>query len=161
MAVDPRTLKVGDRISIEDAVLVIADIFETCIRFDDGTFAAHNSSDPDENQWWNKCQPLPAAGAGHPRFLALLDQLREMHLSKSSDYGTTEDIFSNFRGSASLNVSPWVGAMIRAKDKVRRIESFIKNGNLKNEPLKDSFLDLASYALIAAVLFEEAKDGTK
>ena len=78
-----------------------------------------------------------------------------MHLAKSADYGTTEDIFSNFRGSASLNVAPWVGAMIRAKDKVRRIESFIKNGNLKNEPLKDSFLDLASYALIAAVLFEE------
>jgi hypothetical protein len=78
-----------------------------------------------------------------------------MHNTKSADYGTADDIFSNFRGSSSLGVAPWVGAMIRAKDKVRRIESFVSNGVLKNEPLIDSFLDLASYALIAAVLFEE------
>ena len=160
MAVDPRKLKVGDKYLAPKKYIVCERTVEL-VREDglvtiEGAFIGFDSDD-----YWKDAELIKSACLGHPRFLALLDQLRAMHLAKSADYGTAEDIFSNFRGSAALGVAPWVGAMIRAKDKVRRIESFVGNGTLKNEPLMDSFLDLASYALIAAVLFEEAKDGTK
>ena len=157
MAVDPRTLKVGDQIRDLFGSKEITGIFNDFVTFDNDSFADTVGS----NEYWNAAVLISSAGDGHPRFLALLDQLRAMHLAKSADYGTADDIFANFHGSTAMGIPPWQGAVLRLTDKVFRIQSFIKNGTLKNEPLMDSFLDLASYALIAAVLFEEAKDGTK
>jgi hypothetical protein len=45
--------------------------------------------------------------------------------------------------------------MVRANDKVKRLQKFAREGNLKNESARDSFMDLAVYSLIALVLFEE------
>lgn len=94
---------------------------------------------------------------GHPEYLKLLDELRELHLKKSADYGTGKDPFANCRSGAEFGVDPWVGVMIRANDKVQRIKAFLQNGNLKNESVEDSLLDLAAYTLIALVLFREEK----
>lgn len=98
-----------------------------------------------------------AAGAGHPAYLALLDELKALHCKKASDYGRGEDPFANVRASADFGVPVWVGVMIRANDKMHRIKSFLANGKLENESLEDSLLDLAAYALIALVLFREGK----
>lgn len=94
---------------------------------------------------------------GHPEYLKLLDELRELHLKKSADYGTGKDPFANCRSGAEFGVDPWIGVMIRANDKVQRIKSFLQNGTLKNESVEDSLLDLAAYSLIALVLFREQK----
>jgi hypothetical protein len=45
--------------------------------------------------------------------------------------------------------------MIRANDKIRRLQTYAKTGLLANEGVRDSFLDLAVYSLIGLVLFEE------
>lgn len=96
--------------------------------------------------------------AGHAGYLKLLDEMRELHLKKSSDYGTGQDPFANVRRSARLGIAPWKAVLVRMGDKWQRIESYCQNGKLENESLEDSLLDLAAYALICLTLRREEKD---
>lgn len=84
----------------------------------------------------------------------VLSRLWELHKNKRSDYGSNEDSFANILASESFGLPAWVGAMIRANDKMFRIQSFVKRGTLKNESLEDSFLDLAGYAIIAYIMYK-------
>jgi len=103
--------------------------------------------------------PFPAepTKAGHAGYLKLLDELRDLHRKKSADYGRgrDRDPFANMRAAQAFGIAPWVGAMIRANDKMHRIQSFLQNGSLANESVEDSLKDLAAYTLIALVLFRE------
>jgi len=45
--------------------------------------------------------------------------------------------------------------MIRANDKIIRLQSLLVKGKLENESARDSLIDLASYAIIALILMEE------
>ena len=94
----------------------------------------------------------------HPnsaRFHELLAEDAELHDKKQADYGKGDDPFANVRSSIDFGVDPWVGAMVRLNDKVRRLQALMKNGDLKNESAYDSFRDIRVYAGIAQVLFEE------
>lgn len=94
----------------------------------------------------------------HPnsaRFHEILASLGALHDKKQADYGRGDDPFANVRGSQDWGVDPWIGAMVRANDKIRRLQSFIANGTLKNESVDDSLRDLAVYAIISLVLFEQ------
>ena len=96
--------------------------------------------------------------ARHPlseRFHEILGELGELHNKKQADYGRGDDPFANVRGSQEFGVKPWVGAMIRANDKVKRIQKAARGGVLLNESLDDSLRDLAVYAVIRLVLLEE------
>jgi hypothetical protein len=84
--------------------------------------------------------------------------MREVHLKKAHDYGIGKDPLANCRGSERFGVPGWVGTMIRAMDKVTRIQAFIEKGELKNESVDDSLIDLANYALIALVLLRETRN---
>lgn len=94
---------------------------------------------------------------GHPRFFELLKVMGKTHAEKSHDYSGTRDPFKNFKVSEDLGVEPWVGALVRLNDKVERIKNFAKNRHLlvKDEGVKDTLLDLANYALLTYILFEE------
>jgi hypothetical protein len=96
---------------------------------------------------------------GDPRFHALLRQIGELHDAKQRDYGSDIDPFANVRGSARWGVEPWIGAMVRASDKVHRLQSYVANGSLANEGVEDSLMDLAVYALISLILFREKDAG--
>jgi hypothetical protein len=96
--------------------------------------------------------------AGDPRFHAVLKEMGDTHDRKQQDYGTDGDPFANIRASREFGVSPWVGAYIRLNDKITRIKSFIKKGNLANESLEDSLIDIATYAAIALVLYREGTE---
>lgn len=98
-----------------------------------------------------------AEPAGHPGFLRLLDEMRELHCKKAADYGRGADPLANCRASAEFGVPAWVGVMIRAADKMHRVKSFLQNGDLRNESVEDSLMDLAAYALIALVLYREGQ----
>jgi hypothetical protein len=98
----------------------------------------------------------------HPnsaRFHEILQEAGELHDRKQADYGRGDDPFANVRASGEWGVSPWVGAMIRLNDKVRRLQSLVANGKLENESAEDSLRDIAVYAIIALVLFEQERDG--
>jgi hypothetical protein len=94
----------------------------------------------------------------HPsseRFHQLLAEIGVLHDAKQRDYGTNDDPFANVRSSSAWGMPAWVGAMVRATDKVKRLQTLASRGSLGHEPAVDAFKDLAVYALIGLVLFEE------
>jgi hypothetical protein len=97
--------------------------------------------------------------APHPssrRFLELLDEMAELHRSKSRDYGSEEDPLANIRhGADYVSIEAWRGCMVRIADKVQRLRTYCKTGRLVHEGVRDTLLDLAAYSLLAIVLFEE------
>ena|SRR5437867_7956828 len=93
---------------------------------------------------------------GSKRFHKILKELGELHDKKQADYGSDRDPFANVRSSEDFGVPGWVGALVRGNDKVSRLKSFIRKGVLRNEPVEDSLRDLAVYAIIALVLYEES-----
>ena len=101
-------------------------------------------------------EPVTRRHPSSERFHTILRDLAALHDRKSVDYGSEADPFANVRAASSWGVPEWVGAMIRATDKVRRLESFARRGSLANESAVDAFDDLAVYAVIARVLYEEA-----
>ncbi len=100
-------------------------------------------------------QPIEGRHPASARFHELLGVAAVLHDSKQADYGRGNDPFANVRASCDWGFDAWVGSMLRATDKVRRLQTFAATGHLANEGVMDAFLDLAVYALIAAVLYEE------
>ena len=96
---------------------------------------------------------------GDTRYLDLLSEMAELHNRKSDDYGSDQDPLANIRASEEIDIPAWKGAWLRAKDKVRRIDTFCRRGVLTNESVDDSLMDLAAYSLIALVLLRESRDG--
>lgn len=104
---------------------------------------------------------LRALVAGrHPlsqRFHELLEEIGALHDRKQADYGRDSDPFFNIRQSTRWGVEPWIGALLRADDKMGRLSNLAQNGGeLQNEPIEDSLMDIAVYALIALVLREDS-----
>ena len=93
--------------------------------------------------------------AGDPRFHAALKVLGELHDKKQLDYGADEDPFANVRASEDFGIPGWVGCMTRANDKMRRIQKAARGRKLANEGVRDSLMDLAVYAIIGLVLYDE------
>lgn len=101
---------------------------------------------------------VPRSIALHPHSYAFYERLAEaglLHASKQQDYGKTTDPFANVRSSQDWGMAPWVGAMVRLNDKVKRLQMFAQRGDLANESAEDSMLDISVYALIALVLYGE------
>lgn len=98
----------------------------------------------------------------HPDSAAFLDTLTEMlqlHDRKQKDYGTSESPFANVRASEDLGVDPWIGGLIRMNDKMRRLHKAANGGEMANESVEDSLLDLAVYAVITLILYKETHNG--
>jgi len=93
----------------------------------------------------------PASEAFH----VVLKQLGDLHDKKQQDYGTDQDPFHNVRSAGEWGIEPWMGAMVRATDKVRRLQAYAKKGTLANEGVEDAFMDLAVYSIIALLLHRD------
>jgi hypothetical protein len=93
-------------------------------------------------------------------FLELLEELRQLHLSKSQDYGSESDPLANIRqGAEFVGIEPWRGCLVRVADKVQRLKTYCKTGRLVHEGVRDTLLDLSAYSLLAIVLFDEGRNG--
>jgi len=98
---------------------------------------------------------VASAPKGDPRFHALLKQIGDLHDIKQQGYGTHEDPLANVRASEAFGIPAWVGAMVRANDKMKRLQTYVKQETLPCESVEDAFMDLAVYALIGLILFRE------
>ena len=99
--------------------------------------------------------------AGDPKYLQLLDDMRELHIKKNAGYsGDSPDRWTNFRMAEKFGVSAFLGCLVRLSDKFIRIQNLVKNPNneMVGESIKDTLLDLASYALIAYCLLTEEEE---
>jgi hypothetical protein len=94
-------------------------------------------------------------------YFDLLDRMKALHSSKSRDYGSEHDPLANIRnGALFVGIEPWKGAMVRLSDKVTRLATFNRTGRLEHEGVEDNLMDLASYALLALLLYREEHSGS-
>ena len=94
------------------------------------------------------------------RFEQLLDQMRELHRQKRSDYtGDRPDILHNYRTAGELaGIGIEKAIFSRLAEKVIRISGILrKEGDtqVKDETITDTCLDLAIIALLLRVALEE------
>jgi hypothetical protein len=93
---------------------------------------------------------------GCAAYHAALEELRQLHCRKAADYGSARDPLKNIRSGAEfVGIEPWRAAMVRIADKVSRLATHNRTGSLENEGVEDTLLDLASYAILALVLYRE------
>lgn len=110
----------------------------------------------DQENWHPPADARPKGR--HPnsaRFHEILRELGELHDRKQQDYGSDKDPFANVRASTDWGIPPHVGALVRLNDKVKRLQAFARKGSLANESAEDSMRDIAVYAVIALVLYEQ------
>lgn len=111
---------------------------------------------PDQNK-----VPIPKRHPASQAFHDLCDAMKAMHDRKQADYGRANDPFANVRASEDFGMPGWVGTMVRANDKMRRIQKAAQGGKLSNEGVEDSLMDLAVYSIIALVLYREEAEKEK
>lgn len=127
----------------------------------DMPFPQPADEDDDEDEVMRLAGDSLLHGGVHPtsqKYLDLLNTLRELHLSKSSDYGCPSgtDPLANIRNGAKfVGIPAFKAAMVRLSDKVTRLATFNATGKLRFEGVEDTLLDLASYSLLALVLYRE------
>ena len=85
----------------------------------------------------------------------LTDQIVDTYRRKNADYG---DAFGK-----SVRKYGYIAALTRMGDKFNRLENFIlagvNTGNVKDESLRDTLLDLATYALMTIISLDEGDNG--
>ena len=97
-----------------------------------------------------------------PDYLKLLDDMRDLHNRKNSGYaGQSNDPWINFRECELFGITSADGVITRMGDKWSRLRSLWRNpaNDQVNEPITDTLMDLAAYALILVCLLQE-KDTT-
>lgn len=92
---------------------------------------------------------------------ALCDKMQATYESKDADYSSDGKAMGNLRMSEEIGVPAWQGVLIRMGDKKRRVDSFARRGTyaVASEKIEDTLLDLANYALLEIVLFDETTIG--
>ena len=85
-------------------------------------------------------------------FKIITDRMYEVTKAKNSDYtGDTTDPFKNFKQVELMGIcSAEQGFLTRMTDKIMRISSFVKKGELqvKDESVTDTLQDLAVYSIL-------------
>jgi len=114
------------------------------------------------NEWaeFMRDEPDDAVHPTSQAYFDLLDTLRELHISKSLGYGSpdgTDPLLNIRRGAEFVGIPAWQGAMVRLSDKVTRLAVFNKTKSLPHESVEDTLLDLASYSLLALLLYREER----
>ena len=97
-------------------------------------------------------------GLGHPEYMKVLAERKELHIEKSSGYGTGEDPFANFTAVATLTGQPrYLYPVHRTIEKLTRVLSLHAQG--RTWDLEEEFKDCASLLDCATALLRE--DTTK
>lgn len=77
------------------------------------------------------------------QFVTIIESIKELRLKKSADYGNSWKIFG------------LMGVVYQIMSKSIRIWNLTRAGkDPKNESLRDSFIDMANYAIMAAQLID-------
>jgi hypothetical protein len=112
---------------------------------------------PNELRKHANLPPIETLRHGHPRFYQLLDELAELHSRKNHDYAGRGDPLRNFRMCEAMGIPAWKACLVRITDKLSRLQSFAASETLmvEDESMEDTARDLAVYALILLILYQE------
>jgi hypothetical protein len=94
---------------------------------------------------------------------AFCGRMTSIMKDKNRDYsGMDDDALKNFKliENAYNVTSSEVGTFTRMSDKMSRLASFIRNGELvvKDESVQDTLIDLANYAVLLSAQIVERRD---
>lgn len=86
---------------------------------------------------------------------------QEISKIKNADYtGKDDNPFGNFQSVEVLGISTEQGFLTRMMDKIKRVASFVEQGQLqvKDESVTDSLNDLANYCCLMAGYIKSKND---
>ena len=88
----------------------------------------------------------------------IAQRLHDIYVSKDNDYSENGEPMGNLRSSEEIGIPAWKGVLLRMNDKKKRISSFVNKGffQVADEKVDDTLIDLCNYAMLGAVLFDEA-----
>lgn len=89
------------------------------------------------------------------RFEEIIQELMELHAKKAADYGADLDPLFNLRMCEYMGIPAWQGVVIRLTDKIARLMTFARKGTLQNESVEDTFRDIAVYAILGLILYQD------
>lgn len=99
---------------------------------------------------------------GSPRFYELINEMARIHDAKNRDYAdSATDPLRNFRACEAAGISAFDGCLTRLSDKYMRVMNLARQERegrergVKSEAITDTLNDLACYALICIILYEE------
>lgn len=97
------------------------------------------------------------------RYMDIIDKLKKTFLKKNHDYGSSVkknyDKFESYGKNEGLKY-----VFGRIAEKHDRLENLIYGDHVNqvtDEPIEDTLLDMANYAILAAVSIQEHKSGPK
>jgi hypothetical protein len=93
------------------------------------------------------------------RFHEILKEMAELHDKKNRDYARDEYLSNFLMCEKHMGVPAWIGCIIRLSDKMARIMNIAKNDEISvsEETVTDTLTDLAIYAIITRILYEDFK----
>ena len=96
---------------------------------------------------------------GIKRFKEIQDEQFNLHKLKNHDY-SAKNYVSNLNSCKAFGINPLVGIVVRLTDKLSRLASFCEQGVLKvkDEKLEDTLNDIAVYAILARIIYENRQD---
>lgn len=92
-------------------------------------------------------------------FAQVTYELSLLQEAKGCDYGYDWDPLANLRATEEFGCPAWIGAIIRANDKMSRLKTAVRKGpdSLNFESVEDSLKDLAVYAIHALRLYRQSE----
>jgi hypothetical protein len=99
-------------------------------------------------------EPSAPERPGSLPFLELVEELRQLHLTKTAQYGDEADPFANVSASAKCGVEPWRRALCDLSDCVVRLQRYASGQPVD---IENAALDAANWALICLLKMREAQ----
>jgi len=89
-----------------------------------------------------------------------LVDMQRTHAKKQADYGTDQDEYANYTSSEEFGIPAWLNAVLRVREKLNRVATFVNKGELQNESIEDALRDIATGGAIAWDLYLSAEETT-
>jgi len=93
------------------------------------------------------------------RFHEIVKEMVELHDRKNHDYGGNEYLSNFMMCEKHMGFPAWKGCIIRLSDKMARLMNIarIEEIAVSDESVADTLTDLAVYAIITRILYEDFK----
>ena len=93
------------------------------------------------------------------RFHEIVKEMAELHDRKNKDYAGDEYLSNFLMCEKHMGIPGWKGCIIRLSDKMARLMNMARTEEIavSDESLADTLTDLAVYAIITRILYEDFK----
>ena len=93
------------------------------------------------------------------RFHEIVKEMVEIHDRKNRDYAGSEYLSNFMMCEKHMGIPAWKGAIIRLSDKMSRLMNIARTEEIavSDETVTDTLTDLAVYAIITRILYEDFK----